>query len=635
MMSPAVALLSLVAAGSAVAPAPDSTIVIRVNQVGYLPDAPKVAVACALDSSRVTRAERTFVVRDERGRTVYGPRRIVAAGAFGPCQRTFRLDFSELRRAGRYRLAAFGVTSREVRIDSHAYDGGADTLLYYMREQRSGWNPIIGDSVHTHDGNVVDDSGRVVKFVPVSGGWADASDYLQYVTTSANATYMMLLAYRDHPEAFDDQFDARGAIGKNGIPDVLDEARHGLEWLIRMFPDYGEMYNQIADDRDHTYFDLPWNDSSDYGWGKGKERPVYPCTGHPQGLFGNKNRSTGLASTAGKYASAFALAAQIYGDRDSVFADSLKQKALLAFVLGTRNPGVCQTAPGHSPYFYEEANWADDMELGAAELYALTGDRVLLGQAVTFAEQEPVTPWMGADTARHYEFFPWYNNGHYETWRAAFGTSIKLEMQDYYREGLEKVVARAQNGFRVGIPFIWCSNDLMTAFATQAMLYRRMTGDQRYREYEQAALDWLLGTNPWGTSMVIGWPNEGVWAHDPHSAVAKQLGVERLRGGLLDGPVYRSIFQNLKGIALHDSDEYAAFNTGFIVYHDDVGDYSTNEPIMDGTASLVYLLSAYAVEGMTCEQRAAACASVQEAVEKPTRPRHSSHAARARRRGRP
>ena len=97
--------------------------------------------------------------------------------------------------------------------------------------------------------------------------------------------------------------------------------------------------------------------------------------------------------------------------------------------------------------------------------------------------------------------------------------------------------------------------------------------------------------------MVIGWPNDGAWAHDPHSAVAKELGVEKLRGGLLDGPVYRSIFQNLKGIALHDADEYAPFNTGFIVYHDDIGDYSTNEPIMDGTASLVYLISGYAVEG--------------------------------------
>jgi hypothetical protein len=600
MTSFAAALLTL-ALPTAGASAPDPTVVIRVNQVGYLPDAPKVAVVCALDSTTVTRITRTFVVRDEQGRMIFGPKRAAPSGAFGPCARTFRLDFSALRRPGRYRITAFGVTSRPVRIDAGAYDGGADTLLYYMREQRSGWNPLLRDFVHRYDGIVVDDSSRVGKVVFVSGGWADASDYLQYVTTSANATFVMMLALRDHPEAFTDAFAANGVPGKNGAPDVLDEARHGLSWLLSMFPSYGEMYNQLGDDRDHTYFDVPWSDSSDYGWGKGKERPVYPCTGKAQGLFEHKNRSTGLASTAGKYASTFALGAQLLRERDSVLADTLQRRALLAFVLGAQNEGVCQTAPARSPYFYEEANWADDMELAAAELYALTRDRMLLGQAVSYAEEEPVTPWMGADTARHYEWFPWHNNGHYETWRSAQGAGIRRQMEEYYRRGVEAVVSRATNGFRVGIPFIWCSNNLMTSFATQAMLYRRMTGDQRFREYEQAAVDWLLGTNPWGVSMVIGWPNDGVWAHDPHSAVAKQLGVDKLLGGLLDGPVYRSIFQNLRGIALHDPDEFAPFNTGFIVYHDDVGDYSTNEPIMDGTASLVYLISGYAAEGASQE----------------------------------
>ncbi len=40
-----------------------------------------------------------------------------------------------------------------------------------------------------------------------------------------------------------------------------------------------------------------------------------------------------------------------------------------------------------------------------------------------------------------------------------------------------------------------------------------------------------------------------------------------------------------------EADAYAPFNTGFIVYHDDVGDYATNEPIMDGTANLAYVLA--------------------------------------------
>jgi hypothetical protein len=562
---------------------------IRVNQVGYLPDAPKVAAVCSLDSARIS----TFVVKDARGRVVLGPRPARASGAFGPCAVTHRLDFTTLRTPGRYTIVAGGATSREFRIGPDVYSGGADTLLYYMRQQRSGWNPLFRDSVHRYDGNVVDDTGGVVKFAPVSGGWADASDFLQYVTTSANATYVMLAAYRDHPNAFADQFDARGLAGANGVADVLDEARHGLEWLGRMFPSDTEMYNQIADDRDHAYFDLMTNDTSEYGWGKGRERPVYPCTGRPQGLFQYKNRSTGYASTAGKYAAAFALGAAVLAGGDSAFAGTLRRKAVAAYALGRRYPGVCQTAPGRAPYFYEEDNWTDDMELGAAELYALTRDTAYRAQGLEFAGQEPVTPWMGADTARHYQWYPWHNNGHFALWRGGTTRDRSL-MGSYYRQGIEAVVRRANNGFRVGIPFIWCSSNLMTSFATQAFLYRRMTGDARFREYEQAAIDWLFGVNPWGVSMVIGYPNGGIWARDPHSSHASRLGVQVLLGGLLDGPVYRSIYQNLRGIHLAQDDEYAAFNTGFIVYHDDIGDYSTNEPIMDGTANLIYLLAGLA-----------------------------------------
>jgi len=91
--------------------------------------------------------------------------------------------------------------------------------------------------------------------------------------------------------------------------------------------------------------------------------------------------------------------------------------------------------------------------------------------------------------------------------------------------------------------------------------------------------------------MVIGLPHNGVFSRTPHSVVSDLLKVE-LTGALLDGPVYSSIYKNLLGISLHDPDEYAPFNSGFIVYHDDVGDYSTNEPIMDGTANLSYLLAA-------------------------------------------
>ena len=315
----------LVIAGLAVAPsaaysqAPPRTF-IRVNQLGYLPGAPKVAVACSLDSVSI----KSFTVQDLTGRVVLGPRAAKNSGRFGPCASTHRLDFSSLRSRGRYQIVAGGAASPSVRIDATHTPAPPTHCLYYMRQQRSGFNPIVRDSVHKRDGIIVDHPTRTGQFINVSGGWADASDYLQYVTTSANATFVMLMAYRDNPRAFADKFASNGLPGPNGIADILDEARHGLDWLLRMYPGGEDMFNQLGDDRDHRYWDLPWTDSSDYGWGRGKERPVYPCTGKPQGVVKAKNRSTGYASTAGKYTAAFALGAVVFRKRDPAFAERLR-----------------------------------------------------------------------------------------------------------------------------------------------------------------------------------------------------------------------------------------------------------------------------------------------------------------------
>jgi peptidoglycan/xylan/chitin deacetylase (PgdA/CDA1 family) len=151
-----------------------------------------------------------------------------------------------------------------------------------------------------------------------------------------------------------------------------------------------------------------------------------------------------------------------------------------------------------------------------------------------------------------------------------------------------------------GIPFIWCSNNLTVALITQCHLYQNVTGDSRYAEMEASLRDWLFGCNPWGTGMVVGLPSFGDYPADPHSS----LWVLRnypLDGGLVDGPVYQSIFGNLKGLYLNRPDTYAPFQSPTAVYHDDWADYSTNEPTMDGTADFTYYLAAMeseAHEGM-------------------------------------
>jgi peptidoglycan/xylan/chitin deacetylase (PgdA/CDA1 family) len=347
------------------------------------------------------------------------------------------------------------------------------------------------------------------------------------------------------------------------------------------------MYNQIADDRDHTGFRFPDKDTAYYG--KGLERPVYLCTGKPQGLFKYKNRATGIASTAGKFASAFAKGAEVYKNINPEFSSLLLSKAIDAFRYGKKYPGACQTAPGTAPYFYEEDNWVDDMELAAIELYNITKDPEYLKNAREYGRQESVTPLMGADTARHYQWYPFVNMGHPGIARAEKHEN-ESEFAGYMKKGLSLTAKKAEkNPFLVGVPFIWCSNNLVAGILTQAHLYTEITGDSTYAYLEAAHRDWLFGCNPWGTSMIVGLPENGDSPLNSHSSyVVKGL---QVYGGLVDGPVYPSIFNSLKYIYLSEKDEYSEFQTKMAVYHDDYADYSTNECTMDGTASLVYYLS--------------------------------------------
>lgn len=220
-----------------------------------------------------------------------------------------------------------------------------------------------------------------------------------------------------------------------------------------------------------------------------------------------------------------------------------------------------------------------------------------LDEAWKYIQQEPVTPWMINDTANHYQWYPFINLGIHELVKRV-EQQRKDSLLAFYRQGIEEVYGRAkQNAFLRGVPFIWCSNNLTTSFAIQCFWYRLHSGDDRYAELEQANIDWLFGVNPWGTSMVYGLPSYGDTPVDPHSAFT-HIKNYPINGGLVDGPVYTKIFNSLIGITLTREDDYAEFQSDLAVYHDDYGDYSTNEPTMDGTASLVYLLATLEGQGM-------------------------------------
>jgi peptidoglycan/xylan/chitin deacetylase (PgdA/CDA1 family) len=575
---------------------------IRINQLGYPTQSTKVAVWCSKQNNKIEMFE---VVNATTQKADFTNKAGKAFGAYGPFTETYRLDFSSFTKPGKYFLRVGNTSSPVFLIGDDVYKGAADFCLRYMRQQRSGFNPFLKDSCHTHDGYTLYGPMQDSTHIDVSGGWHDASDYLQYSTTSANATWHLLSAYRDFPKVFGDEKQANGLGGKNGIADVLDEARWGLDWLLKMNPRPDWLFNQLGDDRDHMGMRIPKEDNF---YGKGFERPVYFVNGKPQQRGKFMNATTGAASTAGKFSSAFALGASVYASTDKIFAKKLSAKAVAAYKYGLQMPGVAQTVSVRSPYIYAEGDWVDDMELAAAQLYGLNKDEQYRKSFYQYLAKDSVSKWMGLDTAAHYQYYPFNNLGVYAMaaqYPYPGKTPLADELISYYRDGLQKVANKAnRNAFNRGVPFIWCSNNLTVSFAIQCYWYLKisgMPGHDDFAKLEQANFDWLFGCNPWGTSMVYGLPADGDTPVDPHSAFT-HLKNYPIDGGLVDGPVYTSIYKGLIGITLKDADEYAEFQSNLAVYHDDYGDYSTNEPTMDGTASLIYLLAAKETEAKSVKK---------------------------------
>ncbi|MCG8307269.1 MAG: glycoside hydrolase family 9 protein [Cytophagales bacterium] len=562
---------------------------IRINQYGYRPDEAKRAIV--FSNSPVREKFHIIDEKDQNSKALLNPQKSRVDG-WGRFKYYYYLDFSDVDQPGTYRITGSKSKSKSTsfKISERAYEGTTDDLLRFMQQQRCGYNPFLDMVCHKRDGRSHYGKMPDSTYIDVSGGWHDAGDQLKYLITGSYATAHMLKAYELYPKKFSDRVNALGQPWPNGIPDVLDEAKWGLDWILKLHVAPDQLIHQIADDRDHRGWKMPDEDGSDYGWGSNSYRVAYFANGQPQGLNEYKSKATGVANIAGRSAAALALGAMVWKDIDESFSLKCLNAAKTVYALGKSMEGYQQGNSYGAPYRYNEQTWADDMEWGAAELYRLTENQEYLSDAKKYAEAANTDNWLMLDSAAHYQYYPFINLGHFVLYDLV-DPEFREKLAGYYRSEINNVAQRAKtNSFGVGVPFIWCSNNLITSFITEILLYEKMTGDTLFHQVMLDHRDWLFGKNPWGTSMFTGMPADGEYPLDVHTSVWAMT-KKVVPGGLIDGPIFVTIYNKLLGLELAEPDEFAKFQNEFVTYHDDVGDYSTNEPTMDGTAGSLIMMA--------------------------------------------
>ena len=449
---------------------------IRTNLIGYAEKQPKKALVL---SKKAISEE--FTLFNEKGQKIKTSKPILLQKEnWPPFQYYYEFRFDEVNQSGTYYITNEDAHIQSQRFQIGKYPAIQETIIQFMQTQRCGFNPFTNEVCHKLDGRSFYGNRPDSSYVDATGGWHDAGDQLKYLITGSNATARMLMAYEWNPTAFDDRVNELGLPQSNGIADVLDEAKWGLNWIHKLHPTKNELIHQVADDRDHLGFKMPHDDPANYGWGVNKYRTAYFANGKPQGLGKYKSEATGVSNVAGRSAAAMALGYRIFNQipGQQLFSKQCLQDAIELYEMGKKQEGYQQGNSYGAPYKYNERTWADDMEWAAAELYQATKNKKYLNDALRYSNIIHTISWMEMDSAAHYEMYPYVNMGHYALWKVS-DANTKLKLSNYYKHNLEIILKKGtKNPYGVGHLFIWCSNNLAAAVATQALLYEKMTGDK-------------------------------------------------------------------------------------------------------------------------------------------------------------
>ncbi|MGV9698698.1 glycoside hydrolase family 9 protein [Streptomyces sp. NPDC003470] len=568
---------------------PDTGPRVRVNQVGYLPSGPKNATLVTDATARLP-----WQLKDAGGRVVaHGwsvPRGVDASSG----QNVHSIDFGRhTRRGDGYTLVADGETSRPFDIGTAAYERlRVDSAKYYYTQRsgiaisdrlRPGYaRPAghVGVAPNQGDTEVPCRPGVCDYTLDVSGGWYDAGDHGKYVVNGGISAWELLSTYERSLHARTGKPSGLGdgtlAIPESGnkVPDILDEARWELEFLLRMQVPAGQPLAGMAH---HKIHDAQWTGLPLLPSDDPQKRELHAPT---------TAATLNLAATA-------AQAARLYLPYDRAFAAKALDAARTAWAAALAHPDVlADESDGVGGGAYPDSRVDDEFYWAAAELYLTTGERTfekyLLESPVHTAD---IFVPLGFDWAR----------------TAAAGrldlalVPNRLPGRDAVRRSVVKGADRYLATLKAhpyGMPYApdgnvydWGSSAQVLNNAVVLASAYDITGGSAYRDGALQTMDYILGRNALNISYVTGYGEAN--AHHQHSRwYAHQLDPalpDPPAGTLSGGP--NSAIQ----------DPYAQSKlqgcVGQFCYIDDIQSWSTNEHTVNWNAALARMASFVADQG--------------------------------------
>jgi endoglucanase len=486
---------------------------IHINQIGYRTKDKKVAIINGRDSE-------FSIIDEESGTEVLSGR--TEGGAYDEASgdTVYYADFSSIQGPGTYylRIRDFG-RSYSFKVGDNIYGDIKRSLLkafYYQRcgieleEKHAGlWRHA---ACHLNNGHVYGHKG---KMLDGTGGWHDAGDYGKYTVPGAYAAAYLLLAYEFFPDAFKEEINIPES--GNGIPDILNESRFELDWLLKMQDEStGGVYHKLTS--------LVFPDDLI------RDRGITMPEGDTLDLYFFPVSSAATAD----FAAVMALASRIYSKFDGEFSAKCLQAAEKAWrwLSGNKEPVKFSNPPGVTTGRYGDDNDSDERYWAAAELYRTTGKKEYHEYFIASFEREHID--IG---------FMWRHVGGMGKIAYLF-TDIDKVNKTIYEEIKSEFTDMAdtladmsiKDGYRLSLPpeaYIWGSNIIVSNVAFYLIIAGMINLDDRYVQAIQDHLHYLLGRNALNQCYITGAGSKPI--RNPHHRPSEGDGIEEPVPGLVSG----------------------------------------------------------------------------------------------------